>query len=523
MKYIGFKNFRRFENLHPLELAPISIFVGGNNSGKSTVVKGILTVLGFFRDKCDVDYKDEEESSSDNFFDSNLVISRNQRFRFNSNYYAHIGTCHRALHLGANPKEITFILFMRPWHYEIRVIIDDDSEDATSGRISRIIALRPDWNLTINYDLIDWSAKVSFDPIDPTVVLTERDKFQPDSGEYSRLDKLYGYSKSFDKPYSFTINLPEFESTYDHLILALHHQVERIFEASLEDTDVSSTPESKDSLPFRSRRGESFPKIELTEDEKEFLSNCPCYKSRLRRFSVAPITCDNVEYIYAHAVTQSVIYSAKDLNDYLVKTIHEFANLRISSRSRGKGRTMYEFILHWMDVFNIGSDYLIRSTGGEAHIVTIKNRSGNYVNLADLGMGSIQLMILLFRIATVLDSETRFNTTIILEEPEQNLHPMLQSKLADLFLEIYKEYHISFIVETHSEYLIRRTQVIVGEQYGSEEELIKNPFRVFYFPNDGEPYDMEYLPSGKFNQPFGEGFFDEAANLHMQVLKNSRK
>ena len=230
----------------------------------------------------------------------------------------------------------------------------------------------------------------------------------------------------------------------------------------------------------------------------------------------------DVEYIYAHAVTQTVIYSAKDTNDYFVKTIHEFASQRV-----GKTSNIHKFISHWMQEFNIGIDYEINSVGGEAHIVKIVGKDGQRVNLADKGMGSIQLMILLFRLATKMSERrqgvrsSRNGTTIIIEEPEQNLHPMLQSKLADLFYSLNQDYRFNFIIETHSEYLIRKTQVIVGEKYKTETELMKNPFRVYYFPTEDVPYDMVYTTSGLFMEKFGDGFINEAGRLHMTVLKNA--
>ena len=48
MKYIGFKNFRKFENFPNLNLAPITMLVGGYNAGNSSVVKGILALSDFF-------------------------------------------------------------------------------------------------------------------------------------------------------------------------------------------------------------------------------------------------------------------------------------------------------------------------------------------------------------------------------------------------------------------------------------------------------------------------------------------
>ena len=154
----------------------------------------------------------------------------------------------------------------------------------------------------------------------------------------------------------------------------------------------------------------------------------------------------NLEYIYAHSVSQTVIYSAKDTSDYLVKTVHEFASARIQS-----GDKIHKFVTKWMKSFNIGVDYKIKSVGGEAHLVKIVEKSGGQVNLADKGMGSIQLMILLFRLATKMvemrSPSIKSGKTIIIEEPEQNIHPMLQSKLADLFFEMNSKYGFKFIIE----------------------------------------------------------------------------
>ena len=50
MKQIGFINFRKFKEFPPMDLAPITIFVGENNAGKSTVVKGILALSDFLNE-----------------------------------------------------------------------------------------------------------------------------------------------------------------------------------------------------------------------------------------------------------------------------------------------------------------------------------------------------------------------------------------------------------------------------------------------------------------------------------------
>ena len=99
---------------------------------------------------------------------------------------------------------------------------------------------------------------------------------------------------------------------------------------------------------------------------------------------------------------------------------------------------------------------------------------------------------------------------------------MLQSKLADLLFDLYEKYGYRFIIETHSEYLIRKTQVIVKENFNNEKNPLKdNPFKVFYFnSSDSEKpyYEIIYQKDGSFSNDFGKGFFDEASNLAYEIL-----
>lgn len=145
-------------------------------------------------------------------------------------------------------------------------------------------------------------------------------------------------------------------------------------------------------------------------------------------------------------------------------------------------------------------------------------------------MGSIQMMILLLRIATILyknkqkDKNGQFDwitSIIVIEEPEQNLHPKMQSYLADLFHFLAKWKRIRMLIETHSEYLIRKSQVIVAnEKFEDDEDLRNNNlFKVYYLPSDDTvPYEMKYRTDGKFSNEFGTGFFDEANNLLFDIL-----
>ena len=166
--------------------------------------------------------------------------------------------------------------------------------------------------------------------------------------------------------------------------------------------------------------------------------------------------------------------------------------------------------------------------------------------IADKGIGILQVFTLLLKIEIAIIqsqyNELRYHLftyglneelfkyfetynqqhpiTVALEEPESHLHPKYQSLLADMFLEANEKYNIHFIIETHSEYLIRKAQVLVAKhQYENEETLNKeNPFKVYYVPLGDKPYEMEFNADGRFKNEFGKGFFDEASNLVYEII-----
>jgi hypothetical protein len=110
---------------------------------------------------------------------------------------------------------------------------------------------------------------------------------------------------------------------------------------------------------------------------------------------------------------------------------------------------------------------------------------------------------------------------MLLEEPEANLHPAFQSKLADLFSEVAVDYEQQLIVETHSEYMVRKFQYLVAKGKMRKEDSV-----IYYFhdPNNvpkGEKQvkRIDILEDGSLSDDFGTGFFDEAANWELELLR----
>ena len=110
--------------------------------------------------------------------------------------------------------------------------------------------------------------------------------------------------------------------------------------------------------------------------------------------------------------------------------------------------------------------------------------------------------------------------TICVEEPEIHLHPKYQSLLAELFVEAYQKYNIHFIIETHSEYLIRKLQVMVADK---ENTLTADDVSLNYIEKDENGVStnrkIEIREDGSLSDSFGSGFFDEATGLSMDLLR----
>ena len=161
-----------------------------------------------------------------------------------------------------------------------------------------------------------------------------------------------------------------------------------------------------------------------------------------------------------------------------------------------------------------------------------------WINLSSLGYGVSQLLPII--LSVVLNTEPK---TYIIEEPESNLHPALQSKLADFFFEASTMKNLSnsislsepeekidgftmlnrFIIETHSEYIIRKLQYLTASP---KSELKPQDTVIYYFynpkaipPGLDQIQKIEILKNGGLSHDFGSGFFDEAINWKFELLK----
>ena len=84
---------------------------------------------------------------------------------------------------------------------------------------------------------------------------------------------------------------------------------------------------------------------------------------------------------------------------------------------------------------------------------------------------------------------------------------------------------MKFILETHSEYLVRRTQVLAARQLYEEEvalDKVNESIKVYYLSQERGVVDMLFLDNAKFQDSFDEGFFDQAARESLTISRLER-
>ena len=272
------------------------------------------------------------------------------------------------------------------------------------------------------------------------------------------------------------------------------------------------------------------------------------YRTALVKDVLSKDVCEHLAYVGSSRINVQRLYPL-DASDSFGQTISDyFEAIRVNSWNRE-----YQpgtFINKWLRIFGIGERFEVEPLAGGIGVVLKIYENKEDIDgklLADYGYGISQLISILIEIETailnkgcssrpkgirdyskgiasifsVLNAEyvdVRHPRTIIIEEPEIHQHPSYQSKLAEMFVDAMKTYNVQFILETHSEYLIRRLQNLVAKK-----DLSNDDVSILYVNDntqsqEGKIKHIRVEDDGRLSEPFGSGFFDEADNLAMNLL-----
>jgi hypothetical protein len=177
--------------------------------------------------------------------------------------------------------------------------------------------------------------------------------------------------------------------------------------------------------------------------------------------------------------------------------------------SQGDEEEARERVLEGLRVMTLAADMDVRSiTRGQGtamvEVRVAPHEKGRSVTLADVGYGVSQVLPLLAQDAQLSDSN------LLVYQPEAHLHPLAQSRLADVFVASVKRGNRAY-VETHSEHLVLRLQALIAGGTIEPDRV-----RVFCVEHDGHKstvqsmlFDERGIPKSRWPR----GFLDTGLEL----------
>jgi predicted ATPase len=201
--------------------------------------------------------------------------------------------------------------------------------------------------------------------------------------------------------------------------------------------------------------------------------------------------------------------------EYVVNAILSAENEWIKL-NRGKGKHykwFMDFIAWWLSELWLVSEFKINKIwDSKVHKMQVKiSANSPWVDIADVWFWVSQILPILVQ-AYYADRWS----IIIVEQPEIHLHPMVQSVLADLFINASKERGIQFIIESHSEHLLRRMQLRIAQQ-----QIDSSFVKTYFCKSEWGKSILENLETDTFGNIINwpENFFwDEAKEMEDFLL-----
>lgn len=531
---ISIKNFRVFKEKTAFLLRPLTILTGPNNSGKSSFIKFLLLIregiseLNFTKGNHNLENFENSLNWNSNKKSLEFEVSLKNKAKLIYSYKSKILSqikylendktildfSGRAASLNDN-EEVPFNITNFKLLFCYKIDIDYLIEKKLKKDFGNVLFHLFDDKET--YDSKVWEEGLFF-----KIFINKKEQ----TLEYKKVvreiqrDLFNGENQlSVIDP----INSSVYELISNELNYLLNDLKEGFCDALIEHTGIS-----EDDL-----------KIEISEFGKNFLfaNIFQSYDKKDRNFFISTL----LNLINEDQVTQKLFYlspergnqkrvlmnqSEKDIDSIIV----EFSK---------KQNIHKNFLTKCLEILEIEGELEINRYENTISTIYLV-KEDKKIALADLGFGYSQIIPIILKVhnllpdidVNVLKEQRRTQNYLkddfgflLLEEPEANLHPNLQSRLAELLVFIRSFINIKFIIETHSEYFIRKLQYLTAKN-----ELKTKDSVIYYFNDDkyissSEPKVKEIFINeyGGLSDSFGPGFFDEATKLQFDLMKLNKE
>ena len=151
----------------------------------------------------------------------------------------------------------------------------------------------------------------------------------------------------------------------------------------------------------------------------------------------------------------------------------------------------FEFIRPYVEGIAGIEDISFKTTSGYVTRAMATNRStGAEVLIADFGFGVGQCLPIIVQ-GAIMDP----HTTLMVEQPEAQLHPTAQLELGEYFADLWIERKVASIIETHSDNILLRLRRLIAKGDLSHEDV-----SVAFFTFDDENDKMPIIKNLDINE-----------------------
>jgi predicted ATPase len=197
-------------------------------------------------------------------------------------------------------------------------------------------------------------------------------------------------------------------------------------------------------------------------------------------------------------------------------------------RKRAKTRSLESVVAEHLLEMGLIAKFQVISLGPklkEYEVTVQTTHHAPSVHLTDVGFGVSQVLPVIVEAFYVPPG-----STVLMEQPEIHLHPRVEAKLADLFVaavnarEDGKLRNSQFIIESHSEHLLRRLQLKIAE-----EEVSKDQVALYFVEQADEGATLRAIEVDDYgsikNWPrdfFGDAMADQVARVKAEAQRKRR-
>ena len=437
MNQIGFTNFRKFQNFPTIDLGDITILVGGNNAGKSTLVKAMLLMRDFLKSRI------ESVEKSNNIFST-----FEPKFSFDSEH-VNIGDFYRAFCHQSPSKENTISFTMKIEQFKFVVNIRGERKPGVIPNVTMIAVSDENVDFIFDFSKDQMTAQFGNDKKELfNNLFSDKQDLENEIKQYTvRLHELFKHLSNCVDLEIITETKTEIERLQLKLkqaqsklsknskdIEKRNYKIKVFGSRAVNMYFYKGLESGKLLIPELIKGFAKFADEETVGDKrtnsyKEEEANRTFIKGKVSQINAIAeeiekvLNKQEIEYIYAHSVYQDSVYAkCANSSDYTKRTIHEFYTSRISP-----GDEEFSFIEEWLEKFNIGTSLKVVPFKGDNYSLVIYDKENpeiksekkkgypGGIDLADKGMGSIQLVVLLLRIATLIRRYKGQQLTILLE------------------------------------------------------------------------------------------------------------